>query len=287
MSGLGRALEGRCVVVTGASMGIGLATARACLEAGARVTICSRHARDLEAALASLDAGDRASAQIADVTRVTEVDALLETAADRHGSLHAVIHSAGVYGPIGPVADLDPDEWFDAVRTNLFGTFLVARQAVRRFRTSGGGRIVLFSGGGAASPFPRYTSYACSKVAVVRFTETLAQEVAQEGIEVNCIAPGFVITRLHQQTVEAGERAGDAFLATTKKQIESGGVSPDVAAATAAFLASDLARGITGKFVSAPYDGWRDWPAHLEELRSSDIFTLRRILPKDRGGVWQ
>lgn len=280
-------LEGRSVVITGGSMGIGLATAKACLEAGARVTICSRHAHDLDAALSTLDAGARAAARTADVTRVDEVDGLLETAVARHGRLDAVIHAAGIYGPIGPVADVDPEAWLDAIRVNLYGSFLVARQAVRRFRASGGGRIVLFSGGGAASPFTRYTGYACSKIGVVRLTETLAQEVAGDGIEVNCISPGFVITRLHEQTLAAGERAGAAFLATTKQQIAGGGVPAEVAAGAAVFLASERARGITGKFVAAPYDGWRDWPAHLEELRATDVFTLRRIVPRDRGMAWQ
>lgn len=287
MSGLGPVLEGKSVVITGGSMGIGFATAKACLEAGASITICSRHARDLDKALEALDGGSRAAARAADVTRVDDVDRLLDTAIARHGRLDAVVHSAGVYGPIGPAYDVDPEEWLDAIRINLFGTFLVARQAVRRFRASGGGRLVLFSGGGAASPFPRYTSYACAKAAVVRFTETLALEVAADDIAVNCIAPGFVITRLHEQTLAAAERAGSDFLATTRKQIDAGGVPPEVAADTAVFLASDLARGITGKFVAAPYDGWRDWPQHLGELRSTDIFTLRRIVPKDRGMNWQ
>jgi 3-oxoacyl-[acyl-carrier protein] reductase len=147
--------------------------------------------------------------------------------------------------------------------------------------------MVLFSGGGAATPFPNYTAYACGKIGVVRLTETLAQEMQPFNVEINCVAPGFVITRLHQETIAAGERAGKAFLENTKRQIESGGVPPTVGASAAAFLMSDAAKGITGKFVAAPYDVWDAWPKHLDVLQKTDVFTLRRIVPKDRGMDWQ
>jgi 3-oxoacyl-[acyl-carrier protein] reductase len=171
---------------------------------------------------------------------------------------------------------------------NLFGTFLVAREAACRLKRTRGGRIVLYSGGGAATPFPNYTAYASGKAAVVRFCETIAIELAPYNIEVNAIAPGFVVTRLHRQTLAAGAAgAGDEFLAKTQSELAKGGVPASVGAECAAFLVSDAAKGITGKFVAAPYDDYRDWPQHLRELHSSDIFTLRRILPKDRGMNWQ
>ncbi len=145
----------------------------------------------------------------------------------------------------------------------------------------------MFSGGGASGPFPNYSAYACSKVAVVRLTETIAQELAPE-IEVNCLAPGFVLTRIHRQTLEAGSRAGQEFFEKTKTLLEEGGGVPaTVAAEACAFLVSDAAKGITGKFVAAAYDDYRAWPLHLEELRDSDLFTLRRTLPRDRGLDWQ
>ena len=150
----------------------------------------------------------------------------------------------------------------------------------------GGGRIALFSGGGASSPFPNYTAYASSKVAVVRFAETIAEELGPS-IEVNCIGPGFVATRLHEQTLAAGERAGGEFLEKTKAALSSGGVSATVGAEAAAFLVSDAAAGITGKFVAAQYDDYRAWPSRLEALSGSELFTLRRVLPRERGLDWQ
>jgi NAD(P)-dependent dehydrogenase (short-subunit alcohol dehydrogenase family) len=281
-------LRGKSILVTGGSMGIGLECARTSLAAKARVMICARGADALAAAAAELgrDAPPGAVATaVADVGDEASVDALFATFEARFGRCDGVIHAAGIYGPIGPITEIDPAEWWDALRVNLLGTFLVARAAARRMKTAGGGRIVLFAGGGASAPFPNYTAYATSKVAVVRFTETIAQELGPE-VEVNCVAPGFVVTRLHRQTLEAADRAG-AFLEQTRAALEGGGVPAGVGAAAAAFLVSDAAAGISGKFVAAQYDGYGAWPEHLAELRETDVFTLRRILPRERGMDWQ
>jgi NAD(P)-dependent dehydrogenase (short-subunit alcohol dehydrogenase family) len=139
-----------------------------------------------------------------------------------------------------------------------------------------GGRIALFAGGGASTPYPNFTAYACSKVAVVRFAESVAQEMRPFGIEINALAPGLVATRMIEQTRNAGYGSPDAPV-----------VEPDVAARAAAFLLSDAASGITGKFVAPNYDDYARWPEHIAELQSSDAFTLRRILPGDRGMQWQ
>ncbi len=284
-----QSLAGRTVVVTGGSMGIGFACAEEILRRGGGVVICARGEPELALAAEKLRAlpGARVGAVRADVTEPRDVARVLD-AAQSLGGLDGVAHAAGVYGPIGPVVQVDPDAWFDAVRINLFGTFLVAREACRRMvdhRVAGS--IVLLSGGGAATPFPNYTAYACGKVAVVRLAETLAAEVAEAGIRVNAVAPGFVATRLHDQTLAAGESLAGSFVDKTRAELAKGGVPASVAARTVAFLLSSEAAGITGRFVAAPYDGWEQWPAHAAQIAGSDLFTLRRIVPRDRGMDWQ
>jgi 3-oxoacyl-[acyl-carrier protein] reductase len=270
-------------------MGIGLACAEACLTAGARVTLCARTDAPLQEAVATLRAQGHShvAGYVADVSERADVDALLARAVELHGALDGLLHCAAILGPIGPVTDVEPDAWLETLRVNLFGTFLVARQVCRHMAARGGGRIVLLSGGGAASPFPNYTAYACSKAGVVRFAETLAEEMRPFNIEVNALAPGFVATRMHAATLMAGARAGQDYLDRTRRGLESGGVPPSVAAGAAAFLLSDRVKGITGKFVSAPHDGWDAWPQYLQAIQDTDIFTLRRIIPKDRGMDWQ
>jgi 3-oxoacyl-[acyl-carrier protein] reductase len=283
-------LSGKTVLVTGGSMGLGLESARSCLSYGANVFVCARGKDALAQAVSDLSRStpkERIETYAGDVGLESDVGELFDRVTSRFGKCDGVIHAAGVLGPIGSIVDADDaDLWWETLRINLFGTFLVTRAAARRMKNSGGGRIVLYAGGGAAAPFPNYTSYACSKVAVVRFAETVAQEVAPD-VEVNCLAPGFVLTRMHQQTLAAGEKAGKDFLEKTQMMIEEGGVPPTVAAEASAFLVSDAARGITGKFVAAAYDGYTSWPEHLAELQGTDIFTLRRILPRERGMDWQ
>jgi 3-oxoacyl-[acyl-carrier protein] reductase len=281
-------LRGKSVLVTGGSMGLGLEAARVCLSYGADVLLCARGVAALQQAGAELSAAHpqrRIATQAGDIGNEADVERIFEAMRSQLGACDALIHAAAVLGPIGTIGEVDASAWLDALRINLFGTFLVARAAARSMQA--GGRIVLFSGGGAASAFPNYTAYACSKAAVVRFTETIAQELGP-GIEVNAVAPGFVATRMHQETLAAGARAGEEFFEKTRAMIDAdGGVSPTVAAEACAFLISDAAKGITGKLVAAVHDKYREWPLHLAELRGGDLFTLRRIVPRDRGLDWQ
>jgi NAD(P)-dependent dehydrogenase (short-subunit alcohol dehydrogenase family) len=283
-------MRGATVVVTGGSMGIGYACARRLVREGARVVLCARGRDALERAAAALRrerTGSEVVPVVADVSVADQVERLLDAAAERGGP-EGLVHAAAVQGPIGEAVGLEPEVWFDAVRVNLLGTFHVARAACRRMIEGGkGGSIVLLSGGGAATPFPNYTAYACGKVAVVRFAETLALEVARHRIRVNCLAPGFVATRMHQETLAAGEAAGRDYLERTRAELAKGGVPADLAAGAALFLLSHQSAGITGRLLAAPWDDWGRWPEHLEEIREADVFTLRRIVPRDRGKNWQ
>jgi NAD(P)-dependent dehydrogenase (short-subunit alcohol dehydrogenase family) len=278
-------LSGRTVVVTGGSMGIGYACAEAALAAGANVVIAARGEHALIAAADTLG-GSRVLARACDVTDAAQVDALFADAIDHFGVVDGVVHAAAVLGPIGEVTEIDENEWFDAVRVDLFGTFLVARTAARALKRRGG-KIVLLSGGGATSPFPRYSAYAASKAAVVRLAETLAEELAPYHIDVNALAPGFVATRMHAATLAAGTRAGEAYLRRTQDELERGGVPASLAASAAVFLLSAASDGITGRLLAAPWDAWTEWPERVQEIRDSDVFTLRRIVPRDRGMEWQ
>jgi 3-oxoacyl-[acyl-carrier protein] reductase len=123
------------------------------------------------------------------------------------------------------------------------------------------------------------TAYGASKTAVVRLTETLAEEVKPLNIQVNVIAPGMVDTRLQDHLLAAGSLAGELAGRIRKlRQTGEGGVPPERAAALALFLASAAADGLTGKLISAPYDGWESWDAaRIAELMAAPWLTLRRI----------
>jgi 3-oxoacyl-[acyl-carrier protein] reductase len=179
-------------------------------------------------------------------------------------------------------------EWLDGIRINLYGTVLPCRYALPFFRRAGYGKIVNLSGGGATAPLPRISSYATSKAAVVRFTETLAMETAEAHIDVNAIAPGALNTRLLDEVLEAGpERVGQAFYERALKQKDQGGAPLGKGASLTAFLLSGESDGITGRLISAVWDGWADLPQRWPEIARTDVYTLRRIVPKDRGMDWE
>lgn len=281
-------LHGKNVLVTGGSRGIGREIARACLAEGARVLICSRSADAVDATVIALaeHAVGRIDGVPCDVTLRDDLERALDRLESVFGPITTLIHAAGVLGPIGLSTEIDANVWFESIRVNLFGTFLTAQQACARMAKSGGGRVVLLSGGGAATPFARYSAYASAKAGVVRLAENLAIEMASLGIEVNALAPGMVATGIHEATLAAGEAAGVDYLERTRRMLAEGGFPVERAAAAAAFLASDAAAGITGRLVSAVWDDWARLAERAAEM-GEDLFTLRRIVPRDRGMDWQ
>jgi len=284
-------LQGRKILITGASQGFGLAVAERCLAEGADVAVCARSREQIEAAAATLrgqaDKAQRVVAAVADVSSPKEVEALVAETTRALGGLDGLVNNAGVYGPKGLIEDVDWVEWAKAIEINLLGTVLPCRAVLPAFRSRGWGKIVNLSGGGATAPLPRLSAYAASKAAVVRFTETLAEELRGTRIDVNAIAPGALNTRLLDEVLDAGpDKVGQAFYDRALKQKADGGAPLDKGAALCAFLLSAESDGIAGKLLSAVWDPWAELPAHRAELEKSDIYTLRRIVPKDRGQSW-
>jgi len=284
-------LDGRAALITGASQGLGKAIAAAYLRAGASVAICARDPETLERTRAELaplaGPGRELLALAGDVAVPDDVKRVVDAAISRLPHLDILVSNAGVYGPKGLVETNDWDEWVKAIEINLFGSVLLARAIVPQLKRLGRGKIVQLSGGGATAPMPRVSAYAASKAAVVRFAETLAVELAPHKIDVNCVAPGALNTQMLDEILAAGpDVVGEDQYRRLVKQKESGGASLDNAAALAVFLAAPASDGITGRLISAVWDPWRELAGHRDELAGSDIYTLRRIIPGDRGKTW-
>jgi len=291
MSAAKDVLAGRAAIVTGASQGLGLAIARAYVDAGASVCICAREAGPLESARAGLAArarpGQRVQAVSADVSKPDDVARVVAEACGVFGRVHILVSNAGVYGPMGPIESVRWDEWVRAVEINLFGSVLMCRALIPHFKEHRYGKIVQLSGGGATNPLPGISAYAVSKAAVVRFVETVALEVRPFGIDVNAIAPGALNTRLLDQVLDAGPaRVGDDFHRRAREQKEAGGTPVEAGAALSVYLASAASDGVSGKLISAVWDPWARLHEHSRDLAGTDVYTLRRIVPKDRGFTW-
>jgi NAD(P)-dependent dehydrogenase (short-subunit alcohol dehydrogenase family) len=284
-------LTGRPTIVTGSNQGLGRAIAESFLASGATLLLMARDASKLERVRQDLASrarpGQGVHALPGDVSRPEDCRAAVDRAVSLLGGLAVLVNNAGVYGPMGRLEDVDWTEWEEAVRINLLGTALMCRAALPAMRARGYGKIINLSGGGATGPLPRFTAYAASKAAVVRLTETLAEELRADRIDVNAIAPGALNTRLLDQVIDAGPgKVGREFHAGALKQREEGGVPLEKGAALAAFLASANSDGITGRLLSARWDDWERLPERRQDLADSDVFTLRRIVPRDRGLKW-
>ena len=194
-------LSGRLALVTGASRGIGAATAEALAAAGARVVLAARNRDALEAVAQSIrDTGGDARAVPADVARSEDVDALFATV-DRFGPLAALVCAAAVLTS-APFEDTTSEIWDRTLSVNLTGSFLCCRAAFAAMRAAGGGRIVniaSLSGVYATEKFPGLAAYNVSKYGVIGLTEAIAVEGKPLGIGAICISPGAVDTQMLRQ----------------------------------------------------------------------------------------
>jgi NAD(P)-dependent dehydrogenase (short-subunit alcohol dehydrogenase family) len=276
-------------LITGGSQGLGKVIAEFFLREGANVVFCARGEKELFAArdaLAKKNPSQKVFAKTCDVSSESQVNELVAFAMREFGLLHALVLNAGIYGPMGATESVDLIEWKRALEINLYGVLLPCRAMIPHFKKNGRGKIVILSGGGATNPMPNISAYAASKAAVIRLMETLAEELKPFHVDVNAIAPGAMATRLVDEVLAAGpEKVGAAYFEKNKNWKERGAVPLELGASLAVYLASAQSDNVTGKLISAQWDPWEK----LHELKNdlnSDIYTLRRIVPKDRGKNW-
>ena len=258
-------------MVTGGSRGIGLAVARALAAEGWAVTAMARSADALEAAVAELP-GEGHEAMALDVADESAWNAAVE-AIDAGGPIDGLVSAAGVLGPIGPIGTWEPASFRQTIDVNLYGTLLALHHCLPRLAQREGAAVT-FSGGGGTAPLARFDAYAASKAAVVRLTEN----VAAEGAPVNCVAPGFIATDIHEATLAAGpEAVGEDYYERTREELEGGGANLDNVCELVSFLISAGAREIRGKLIAAQWDPWREPEFQRRLATEADLATLRRI----------
>lgn len=242
----------KTALVTGVSRGIGEQVACALLSEGWRVFGISRTKPKID---------QRHFAwHDADVSYISDMNAVASMFSVAGWHLDAVVHCAARQGPIGPMSENDPDEWWDTIDTNLIGTYNVVRAFLPFLRRTADPRILLFSGGGAFNARMNYSAYAVSKAGVVSLMETLAAELRHE-VCVNCVSPGFVPTSIHQPPIQ-----------------DDGGQRMAEAVACVMHLLSPACTGLTGRTVSAEYDDWRSINQHtIVSVNASTQGTRMRV----------
>lgn len=248
--------EGKTVVVTGGSRGIGAAIARRFAREGAAVVVSANEAAVETVAASIREAGGKAHAVVSDVTDKASVVALYDEAERVFGSVDVSVQNAGVI-TIARIEAMTEAEWDKVMDVNTKGVFLCCQEAIARMRRHGrGGRLINTASGQARQGFIFTPHYAASKFGVVGITQSLAKEVAKEGITVNAFCPGIIETDMWAYNDQAwgkllGDYAPGELMAEWVKGIPMGRAgSGDDVAGLVAFLASDDAAYITGQTVN-------------------------------------
>ncbi len=269
-----RSLKEKGVLITGAGRGIGKRLALGFAAAGARVGLLARSRAELDLADLEIEHAGGASLRLrADVRDYEQTQAAVERMRIQFGAVHALICSAAVQGPIGPLAECNPKQWTDAITTNLVGVMHACRAVLPQMIERRSGKIIVLSGAGAEEARPSFSAYAASKAGVVRLVETLAEEVREFNIQVNCIEPGGTYTSMTDEIVNAGDRAGWRDAQDAMRVRTTGGIAPEKQIHLALFLASDRSNHVSGKLIHVS-DDWRK----LEHSTvRPEAYTLRRV----------
>ena len=273
-------------IVTGASRGLGRRIALEFWSRGANIALVARSRTDLELLRASLPQAPQQEAEVveADLADPASPEAIVARVREKWTTIHALVNNAAIVGPIGPLWENDWADWQRTIQINLLAPVALCRLCISFMQR--GAAIVNLSGGGATGPRPNFTAYGAAKTALVRFSETLAQEAAGSGIRVNAVAPGAMNTDMLEAVLRAGASKAGREYDLALRQKDGGGQSPDAAAALVYYLASPESAPVSGRLISAAWDRWWKLAEHAHELQSSDIYTLRRIRPEDRGEKW-
>ena len=284
-------VRGKVALVTGGSRGLGEIIARAYVENGAKVYITSRNAEACMSLAEELSKVGECIAIPADLSRMEEIERLSAELHKREKKLDILVNNAGAsWG--ATFAEFPEKGWDKVMDLNVKSVFFLTQQLLDLLEAAGSrdaySRVInIGSIEGIRTTHLEAYSYAASKAAVVRFTETLALELKPFGIDVNAVAPGALATRMMDQLLEAKpSAAGEVFMARMQKLKDSGGTPLSVGAKCCVWLASEASNGITGKLVAAQWDPYEEFPQHAADLDGGDIYALRRITPKDRGKTW-
>lgn len=195
-------MQGKTVLITGASRGIGAATARVFAEAGANVVLAARS----EEAIADLTAeiGPQAMAVPCDVSRFWEVEKTVDAAVQTFGSLDVLINNAALLDPIAHLSDADPDAWGHLIDVNVKGVFHGMRAAMPIMMKNGGGTILTVGSGAARTAYEGWGAYCASKAAALMLTQTIHNEAAAKGIRALSLSPGTVATQMQRDIKASG-----------------------------------------------------------------------------------
>jgi 3-oxoacyl-[acyl-carrier protein] reductase len=269
-----RPFKGKSILITGAGRGIGKRLAIAFASAGAHVGLLARSKAELDLAHLEIEHAGGSSIRLkCDVRHRESVQASAERMAQQFGPTQILICAHGSFGSIGPLAAADHAAWTEAVETNLIGSMQMCRAVLPEMIARRWGKIVMLTGPGAEGPRANFSAYSACQAALVRLSETLAEEVRDSNVQVNCMNPGATYTSLTDDILRAQELAGWKEVQDASHIRSNGGTPPEKQFQLAQFLCSERSNHISGKLIGVG-DDWKKLEHHNAQ---AEMYTLRRL----------
>jgi NAD(P)-dependent dehydrogenase (short-subunit alcohol dehydrogenase family) len=266
-------IAGQVVIVTGGGGVIGRAICEAFARAGALVAVVDRSTELLGATVSSIEMdGGRVLGIRADVTDGPTIEQMVAHVEQELGPVDLLINNAGHLGAIGPLWEVDPDEWWSAFEVNLRGVMLCARAVLPGMVSRRRGRIINVSSGAVLGPIKNFSAYPVAKTAVARLTEHLAADTREYGISVFAITPGLVDTPLARLTWESP--AGRQWTGQYESVYEERRVPPELTAERCLDLARGTADHLSGCYIQLA-DNLDDLIARADEIAAGELYRLR------------
>ena len=276
-------LAGKVALITGAGRGIGRAIALGFAAQGARLALVARTPGELQETarqIAEMGAEPGAESVVipVDVTDQSGVESMVKQTLDRFTTVDILVNNAGIGGPVGVSQDNDIGSWIQTIQVNVIGPYLCCRAVIPAMVRQGGGKIINLAGAGANNAWANMSAYCASKAAVVRLTEVLSLELAEQNIQVNALGPGSIHTRMWEELRDGAAAINATALHELGQRVTSGGgASLEDTVALAVFLAGDESRELSGRLISAVADDFTNLTSRIPEIMASDAYTLRRV----------
>lgn len=261
-------------MITGAGRGIGKRLAMGFAQSGSKVALLARSKPELALARLEIEQqGGQPFVYPCDVRDYTQIEASRAAFEKETGPLDVLICAAGIQGPIKPLWEADPTQWMDTMDTNFRGVVHCLRSVLPHMTARRQGKIIVLGGGGGAKSRPFFSAYGASKAAVIRLVETVADELLDHNVQINCLAPGGTYTSMTDEILQASDIVGERELEDARQVRLTGGITPERQVGLAMFLASPASNHVSGKLIHVN-DDWK----RLEDAQlNPELFTLRRV----------
>jgi len=282
-------LKGKTAVITGGGRGIGRAIAEIYASEGCNLVVISRTENELKDTVIGIREkyGTEAEYHVSDISDEHKIKLIMDSVLQRFNKIDILINAASILGPAGKFEEIETSEWKNTINTNINGLFYSIKTVLPHMKRENDGCIINFSGGGGLLPNPYFDAYSVCKTATVRLTENLSLELKNSNITICSIAPSGVNTRMFDDMMAAGvEKVGPEIWESFEKRKIKGGDPIENPQKLALFIAVNRSPLFNGRTISAKYDDWQNIEVHRKDLEQSDIYLMRRIMPKDRGLNW-